>query len=280
MLPNLIIIGAMKCGTTSLHSYLSLHPQIQMSKTKELNFFAEKYNWHKGLQWYESNFVEHPHKVIYGEASPNYTNYSISPEVPKRMWATIPQAKLIYLVRDPIERMVAHYVHQYSAGRELRKLDEALADFQGKSYFQRSLYFAQLKRFLDYYPAAQILVIATEDLRFQRTTTLRKVFDFLGVNPNFYSPIYRLEQHKSSRKRQKTALGQKIADTVMGQTLARIPETWGGEWLNQLLYLPFSRPIAKPAVSVELTQWLRVHLQADIDQLRQFTGNRFESWSV
>ena len=72
MLPNLIIIGAMKCGTSALHRYLGLHPEISMSDEKELNFFIEGMNWEKGLAWYESMFTGKA--KVHGESSPDYTN--------------------------------------------------------------------------------------------------------------------------------------------------------------------------------------------------------------
>jgi hypothetical protein len=74
MLPNLVVIGGAKCGTTSLHHYLSLHPEIFMSHPKELDFFIEEANWNKGIRWYESKFKA-PGKVIRGESSPRYTRY-------------------------------------------------------------------------------------------------------------------------------------------------------------------------------------------------------------
>ena len=81
-LPNLIVIGGQKCATTSLHYYLNLHPQISMSREKELNFFSER-NWHKGIEWYKSNFTGRT--KIHGESSPSYTNYPFNKEVPKRL---------------------------------------------------------------------------------------------------------------------------------------------------------------------------------------------------
>jgi hypothetical protein len=280
MLPNLIIIGAMKCGTTSLHSYLSLHPEIQMSSVKELDFFNEKYNWKKGIQWYESNFSERPGVMVYGEASPNYTNYTISPEVSQRMHSIVPKAKLIYLVRDPIDRMVAHYIHKCSHGGENRSIDEALSDIHGKSYLHRSLYFAQLERFLKYYPASQILVVASGDLRSKRLETMRQIFTFLGVDADFYSQIYNLERHKSRGKRRKTELGRKISKTLLGRALERTSHNVVVATLETLFYFPFSEPIPKPAVSSQVEDLLRGHLKPDVDKLRQFTGQGFKSWSA
>lgn len=280
MLPNLIIIGAMKCGTTSLHFYLSLHPEIQMSKSKELDYFAERYNWHKGLAWYESHFLEHPEKRVYGESSPNYTNYSLSPEVPDRMHALVPNAKLIYLVRDPIERMQAQYIHKFSEGTETRNINEALFDIHTKPYLQRSLYYSQLERFLAFYPLSQILVVAAEDLKSNRQNTLRKIFEFLEVDASFYSQLYTVERHKSFGKRCKNELGEKIAGSIVGKSLEKLPSNSATRVFNDLFYFPFSQPIAKPAMSAELTNFLKDSLRDDINKLRSLTGQQFEDWSV
>jgi hypothetical protein len=102
LLPNLIVIGAMKAGTTSLHAYLSLHPEIFMSANKEPRFFTEEWNWHKGLEWYEAQFPERV--TIRGESTPDYTKLPEIRNVPERIHSLIPDVRLIYLVRDPIDR--------------------------------------------------------------------------------------------------------------------------------------------------------------------------------
>ena len=178
MLPNLIIIGGMKCGTTSLHYYLNQHPQISMSETKELNFFIESRNWSKGINWYKSQFKGNT-KVI-GEASPNYTCQSHFPGVPQRMYQLLPDAKLIYLVRDPIKRIIAHYLHNYGEGLESRNLEETLLDGDVNQYLDRSLYYHQLSGYLKYYQPEQILIISSELLKNDTLNTLRKIFQFSG----------------------------------------------------------------------------------------------------
>src|SRR4051812_36085465 len=99
MLPNLIIIGAARAGTTSLYHYLRSHPEIWMSPEKELYFFVEDHNWKRGIEWYERHFPAGT--PVRGEASTFYTHFPIRPGVPERIAALLPSAKLIYLVRDP-----------------------------------------------------------------------------------------------------------------------------------------------------------------------------------
>ena len=123
-LPNLIVIGAQKCGTSVLHYYLSLHPEVSMSKPKELNFFIEERNWPRGVDWYTAHFDAEAR--VRGEASPNYTAFPQHQGVPERMASVVPDAKLIYMVRDPLERIAAHWVHNYAKRREKGDLAETL----------------------------------------------------------------------------------------------------------------------------------------------------------
>ena len=124
-LPNMIIIGGLKCGTTSIHHYLGLHPEIHMSKPKELNFFAAEQNWDLGFDWYESRFDNTV--KINGESSPHYTNRPRFNGVAERIHKHIPDAKLIYMVRDPIKRILSHWVHATGAGYETRDFEPTLA---------------------------------------------------------------------------------------------------------------------------------------------------------
>ena len=181
----------MKSGTTSLHHYLDEHPEICMSRVKETNYFISEKNYWRGLAWYKSLF--HGVAKQYGETSPNYTKAEVFRHVPERMHATLPHAKLIYVLRDPIERIISHYAHRCAQGKENRPLIKALECTKRNSYFTSSCYFAQLQRFLEYYPLQQFLIFSAEDLRFNRRAALRRVFEFLGVDAEFDSPALTAE---------------------------------------------------------------------------------------
>jgi hypothetical protein len=101
-----------------------------MSSTKELDFFVLEKNWSKGIKWYESNFTSTDETKILGESSPNYTKCHVFGGVPKRMYSVLPEARLIYILRDPIERIVSHYMHSYHRRRENRNISEALTDLK------------------------------------------------------------------------------------------------------------------------------------------------------
>jgi hypothetical protein len=190
-LPNLIVIGAMKCATTALHRYLDLHPDVAMSEPKELNFFcgpprrrAELAgNWHRGVEWYAAQF--RPEAPVRGEASPWYTSPSF-PEVAERMAQVVPEVRLVYLVRDPIERAVSQYLHHRADGTERRPIEEALFD-PASQYLQRSRYHERLEPYLACFPRTQIFICSQEDLLERRRTTLRRLYRFAGVDDCFWS---------------------------------------------------------------------------------------------
>src|SRR5438105_1889408 len=155
-LPNLLIIGGLKCGTTSLHHYLSLHPEVAMSRPKELNFFVEDLNWPLGADWYASHFD--PAASIRGESSPHYTNRPRFGGVPERISSVLGRPRLILVVRDPIDRMLSHYLHNLGGGYEKCSLDEAFAEPQG-SYVARSRYWFQLEPYLEVFDRELIAIV-------------------------------------------------------------------------------------------------------------------------
>ena len=160
MLPNFIVIGAMKAGTTSLFQYLRDHPDVFMSSPKELHFFSARGG--KDLDWYEAHFAAAGTAIAIGEASASYTTYPDSEGVPERIAEVIPDARLIYLVRHPIERMRSHYLHRIGAGKERLPIEQALID--DPIYLGTSRYAARIERYLRCFPREQILIIRSEDL--------------------------------------------------------------------------------------------------------------------
>jgi hypothetical protein len=203
-LPNLVIIGAMKCGTSALHRYLDLHPEVAMSEPKELNFFYgldgasgdawHPGNWQRGLEWYASHW---PAAVpVRGESSPGYTSPSHA-GVAGRMAAVIPSTKLIYLVRDPVDRALSQYRHHVADGTEGRSPEEALLD-PASQYVLRGRYFDRVRPFLEVFPRSRIAIISREELLMQRRTSLRTLFSFLEVDASFWSDGLNLLWHTSN----------------------------------------------------------------------------------
>lgn len=198
--PNFVVIGAMKAGTVSLCHYLDDHPDVFLGRGGmfgEPNFFVAEHNWPRGRGWYESLFDGAGKAAAIGECSPSYTWAHTYRRVPERMAALIPQARLVYVVRDPIARMQSMYMHQVSAGRERRRPEVALLDDR---YLGPSLYGFQLAAFLDRFDRSQVVVIASEVLRDRPREALGAVFDHLGIDPAAGDLDRRLRDHRSIDK--------------------------------------------------------------------------------
>lgn len=272
-LPNLVIIGGMKCGTTSLHLYLDQHPDIGMSRPKEIHYFLER-NAHRSVAWYESHFDASA--PIRGEASPGYTKYPQRPGVPERMHRLIPDAKLIYILRDPVERTVSQYLHEYLRHAEDRPVEEALSTFHDNPYVNPSRYHMQLQQYLAYYSRDQILVLATEDLRDDPQETLRRVTDFIGAAPFTFDVVSKA--NVAERRGRTNHVGRVLEASRTKKLGRRLPRfvVEAGKYATVRLSRPVTRPQLDPTTRERLTDALR----DDVIALRRLTGQAFDKWSL
>jgi Sulfotransferase domain len=278
-LPNLIIVGGLKCGTTSIHHYLGLHPEVHMSKPKELNFFARELNWDLGLDWYASRFDGR--LPVRGESSPHYTNLPRFEGVPERIKEHCPDARLIYMVRDPIKRILSHWVHAGGAGYETRELVPTLSE-PDSSYVHRSLYWMQLQPWLELFDREQIEVITQEELQAEREETMRKAFRFAGVDESFTSEQFDREWEKSSAKQgDKYQVMEKLVKLPglrsFDRNFDRLPESL--RWLvEKVVHDPEKPPAPKPELPEDLFETLRGRFREDVPALQEFAGREFAGW--
>jgi hypothetical protein len=199
--PDGIIIGAQKCGTTSLFYYLIQHPAIVGSQPKEVQFFDR--NYHRGTSWYKAHFPLQPHQIKI-EASPEYL---FLPHIAKRIRDTVPSVKLIVLLRNPTDRAISSYFHQLRAGKETLPIMEALqkeeertstgdqalknSDFSPNqeylqfSYKRRGIYLEQLQHYWDQFSKENILILQYEKFAADPISIAQFVFQFLGVDSSY-----------------------------------------------------------------------------------------------
>jgi hypothetical protein len=207
--PDYLIIGAMRAGTTSLFRYLATHPNVAASRPKEVHYYDR--NFDKGLLWYRMHFPTLTYRWLFeqvkeeglltGEASPYYLFH---PHVPKRVASDVPNAKLIVLLRNPVERAFSHYQHSVRhSGRETLSFIKALeyeeertrADLErlmmdetapsrhlgNLNYKGRGHYAEQIMRWLEYFDQSQLLILSSEKF-FQNThEEYLRVLEFLGL---------------------------------------------------------------------------------------------------
>lgn len=265
--PNLLIIGAMKCGTTSLHNYLAQHPDIYMTHNKEPQFFCKDRD-EETIKWY-TNLFNVNHKY-FGESSIDYTKCHIYCGIPERIKKVSPNVKLIYIVRDPIKRMISEYNHLKWRGDIDSKvsIDYYFEDFTNTA-IQTSNYYKQIAVFLDYFDKNQILFLTNEELNKSPYKLLNKVTKFLDVEgfpSDFKLKRYNVSKNKLMPKRYMKAINRSLfiknGNKLKGY-LKRIP------LINELYY---TSPILDEELGEELKEKVKEHLRADMKKFADISG--------
>jgi tetratricopeptide (TPR) repeat protein len=207
--PNFIIIGAPRCGTTSLYRYLTSHPQVLPAAEKEVRFFSQCFKY--GLTWYLAHFPPIPPTVntansqdvlLTGEATPTYFDHPLAAQ---RLAEFFPKIKLILLLRDPTDRAISHYYMNVRRGTEKRTLAEAIETemellknlsetdmgtaWLDCPYLRKSIYIWSLREWQKHFPLDQFLILRSENFYSSPSDSLKQVFDFLGL-PNHPLPRY------------------------------------------------------------------------------------------
>lgn len=184
-LPDFLIIGACKAGTTTLWKYLQRHPQIGMLDPKEPEFFSKSEHYSKGIDWYKRLFAAIPEGVVCGEASTTYSRHPHFGDVPSRIYAHAPNVRLIYMLRHPVERTYSHYQHRMRLNVPRMTFEEALES--DPMFLDSSLYLMQMEQYLARFDRSQLLPVLLDDLSADPERTLRMIQDFLGVEPKSLS---------------------------------------------------------------------------------------------
>lgn len=276
-LPDFVLVGAQKCGTTALHSYLGCHPDIFMPTWKELNFFRDDGNYGRGQLWYESFFEHARSDQVKGEASPQYAMAPSSSPVARRMQALLPEAKILYSMRDPFDRMRSAWQQAVAKGRESRPLGTAL--LHDSRYLDHSRYYYQLSHFLAYYPHSAFCLIDADRLRDDRAAVLRDIFEFLGVKPGSYDfrPAAP-EIHRSASKRRPSAVALSIAGSAHARTVKRVTPLALKRWALRVSSRSFSERDQEVPESV--SDRLRPILVEDVKALRPLMPPSFDGWGL
>ena len=284
-LPNFLLIGAMKAGTTSLFHYLKGHPQIFVPAYKAPEFFVAESNLHRGVNWYRKQFAgAGPDKIAVGEASNSYAKYPRFDGVPQRIAEHIPDVRLIYIVRDPIDRILSHYRTRFAEGIEKLPLEEAV--FSNPIYLNYSKYALQIEQYLKHVAREQLLVITADALRNDRQRTVQSVYKFLGVDSTlvpdeldreFYqtndravrSPIP-LWLRKSLKKHLPISKRFKEVENNTLRALKRLRRRSNQE----------PKPAKAITVPLEVREKLVCQLKDDVQRLRSYLGPDFDGWGI
>lgn len=271
-LPSFVVIGAMKAGTTSLHSWLGTHPDVFVSEPKELDFFVQSGAWSKGIDWYRAAFSDTGDATALGESSPNYTKTHDDPQIPERMREVIPDVRLIYIVREPISRMRSMYRHLALDGTEMRNFTDAVT--QDPDYLETSRYTRHIDAFLDHYPRGQLLVLTTEQLAVDPNRTMDAAFRHIGVDPSRAVRVDRSRNVTRERRQESSLSG----------ALKSFPPYWAAlnrSWrIREIHRRLLTSPVSVPEVSLSSTVEadLRGRLEDSTVALERFLGRRLHEW--
>lgn len=315
-LPDFVIIGAAKAGTTSLHAILNQHPGIFMPKRKEPEFFARDDRFAAGIAAYSRNFADARPDQIVGEASTIYSLSPLFPDTARRMAETLPDAKIIYVLREPVSRAYSYYAQlikgYQNVTRDLavhRSFEDfvlperhALAAPAAKVLSQHNAhlpdvpdlclagsdYVHQIETYLQVYPRDQMLFLLFEDFVVDRRAFLRRITDFLGVAPiddSAVSPDVAARNVADDHFRAVAVEKQVLA------LRARIPVVW---WLRNILpksrrealkiRLFGARTSVSPAKPEPMLPETRAMLQdrfaAQYPQISALTGLELSAWGL
>jgi hypothetical protein len=284
-LPNFLIIGAMKAGTTSLYHYLKAHPEVFMPGVKELDFFVEDINWRRGFSWYMRQFAAAPPgATAIGEASTNYSKHPMHPGVAEKIARHLPAARIIYVLRHPVERIRSHYQHSMAIGREQRDFEEAVLN--DPRYITCSLYACQIEQYLEHFEPEQLLILTSEDLRSRRAETIHRVFTFLGIDatyqvPNLdqeflktegrirYSPALALVRSAFKRHFPQSRQAKELVDAVGGRQ--RIDGVGGA---------PLGRTIGSLTIPDHVRRRIEDLVRDDVARLYAYMPPGFDAWGI
>jgi hypothetical protein len=296
-MPNFLLIGAAKCGTTALYEYLKQHPEIYFSPAKEPRFFAldgqplnfggpghERANRVSinDLATYQALFDGVRAEKAFGEASPLYISH---PRAPERIQHYVPDMKMIAILRDPVERAYSGYLMHVANGTETLPFEEAIEDeprrirenWPGGYYVKTGLYAEQLQRYYDRFDREQLRVYLNEDLQERTEEMLNDIFGFLGVDEAF-CPDVSIRHNPSGLPKSKLVhaiIGKRYTKrrTLKNRIKPYLPDS-----LVRTVTRLRDRNLYKPSLDPEKRAWLLPRFRDDILRLQEMIDRDLSHW--
>jgi hypothetical protein len=266
--PDFIIIGAMKCATSTLHDQLARQPGVFMSTPKEPNFFSNDEEYARGIEWYRSLFAGRAAEALCGESSTHYTKLPTYPHTVERMKKHLPRVKLIYVMRHPIDRLISHYIHDWTE----RKIDEPLerAVDRYPDLVDYGRYAMQLRPYLEAYGRGSVLTVFFERLAAEPQAVFERVCRFIGYGgqPRW---VEEAEPQNVSRQRMRKSA---VRDALVWNPVST--------WLRRRLIPPSWRERVKgwyqmrerPTLREDQVQRLEAEFDRDLAELEPLIGLR------
>jgi len=250
-LPAFVIIGAMKSGTSTIDRNLIAHSQIGFTKIKEPNFFNR--NYHKGIEWYLNQFPDN--KLILGDTSPNYSRLHLYPDTVRNIMEFNSEMKIIYIVRDPIDRIISQLHHNLYRDRiKPTQLEREL--IENKDYVLTSSYNFQIQPYLESFGRKNIKVITFENFIEKPSEILKDICEFLEVD---YEEV-NFKAYNTSEKKYLIKFHDSIHQFFGNNKLTN---------LYHLFWYFVSIKIKRPSLSKKSEIYLQEVLKDDIEQFKK-----------
>ncbi|HWH36059.1 MAG TPA: sulfotransferase [Acidimicrobiales bacterium] len=271
-LPDFVIVGAARAGSTALHAYLSDHPEVYLPPRKELHYFDN--NFHRGIGWYRSQFRQAGHQAVVGEATPSYM---FSPRWLDRLASVLPDARLIALLRHPVDRAYSHYWMNRGQGREALPFTDALNAEAERlrsgglaarrfAYVGGGRYLGQLNEICHRYPRRQLHVVIFDDLRADPASVYAELCRFLGVDDGFRPATLGRPVNAPTALRSPALwrLGRRLPRNMapVRRALARVNE----------------RPLLYPALDPATRRHLVATFEPEVEALARWLGRDLSAW--
>jgi hypothetical protein len=265
---DFIIVGVMKCGTTTLGGYLELHKQIAIPEW-EVGFFNKPQNFNKGYGHYEDYVDKYAtsETIIRGEKTP----YSFDKSITPKLYAYNPNLKLVFILRNPVDRAWSNYGHDLWNLYEKKSFEKCIQQEDSRNvlyqYLSKGRYIEQLMDYLNYFPKEQIHIIIFEEFLKQKKPTLEKLFDFLGVASDEYDFDQKVHNKKSYHPKYRPWLLHMVKNTIGMQN-----RIWNWAWR-----LHFGKP-QKKKMSEPMKKKLTAYYAPYNAELELFLGREIKEW--
>jgi sulfotransferase family protein len=259
-----------------------------MSPVKEPRFFIElrpdrQYrgdNYIGDREEYERLFDSEA--AVRGENTPSYSMYPFHEGVPARIQAAVPAAKIVYLVGDPVKRVVAQWMQGVAFGSQKRSLTDALEGLDRPEHplVCPGRYATQVEQYLEFFPAERIKVVDQDALRADRRAALREIFSFLEVDPDYWSPEFEVVRNAATDHRQvRTGFAGRVRSSRLRRVTDPLPPR-ARTALIQATRRVVARKVERPALEPALEARLEEIYRPETERLRTLTGQAFAGWSV
>ena len=290
-IPEIFLIGSAKSATTSLANSLSRHPNISLGSIKEPNFFSHQASFAKGFDWYSSLYDDIGPDQLALDASTGYTRWPQNPGTAARIHACAPAARLIYLMRHPVDRAYSHFVHRWSKERfpdtpftmsfsEYVKTDPMCLD--------SSNYQAQIEAYLEYFPRESLLCLFTDDVKQDHIGVLQTICRFAEIDDaaeHFAQPPSKDNQaHDYLEGRVRVMVTDRIKSIpIVKPLLPLVPkplrEGLYGLIRRTTLGASAEQVFTPPALTPEVRQEMVEKFAASNAWVEEFTGRDLSHWN-